>query len=169
MATFDAFYEDYIDFKNYVNDILNSKFKNIVENAEKTLYVRRENKVDENVERQTILEKKVQNLSEENKHLRTEVESYKKVIQLLTIEKSNVTNSWQYVFFFSIWVFFHEHSRITGLQGKGEGISFTPHYHFHPLDRHLGISRAITAGSSPLHIASSRARTGNFLSPSASR
>ena len=27
------------------------------------------------------------------------------------------------VFFFSIWVFFHEHSRITGLQGKGEGIS----------------------------------------------
>ena len=66
-------------------------------NAEKTLYVRRESKVDENVERRTILEKKVQNLSEENKHLRTEVESYKKVIQLLTTEKSNVTNSWQYV------------------------------------------------------------------------
>ena len=36
-------------------------------------------------------------LSEENKHLRTEVESYKNVIQLLTTEKSNVTNSWQYV------------------------------------------------------------------------
>ena len=32
-----------------------------------------------------------------------------------------------YIFFFSIWVFFHEHSRITGLQGKGEGISLTPH------------------------------------------
>ena len=31
--------------------------------------------------------------------------------------------------FFSIWVFFHEHSQITGLQGKGEGISLTPHYH----------------------------------------
>ena len=97
MATFDAFYEDYIDFKNYVNDILNSKFKNIEENAEKTLYVKRESKVDENVEKQTILEKKVQNLSKENKHLRTEVESYKKVIQLLTTVKSNVTNSWQYV------------------------------------------------------------------------
>ena len=97
MATFDAFYEDYIDFKNYVNDILNSKFKNIVENAEKTLYVSSESKVDENVVRQTILEKKVQDLSEENKHLRTEVESYKKVIQLLITEKSNVTNSWQYV------------------------------------------------------------------------
>ena len=55
-------------------------------------------------------------------------------------------------FFFSMWVFFHEHSRITGLQGKGEGISLTPHYHFHPLHRHLDINRAITAESSPLHI-----------------
>ena len=26
--------------------------------------------------------------------------------------------------FFSIWVFFHEHSQITGLQGNGEDISF---------------------------------------------
>ena len=38
-----------------------------------------------------------------------------------------------YIFF--MWVFFHEHSRITGLQGKGEGISLTPHYHFHTLHR----------------------------------
>ena len=36
-------------------------------------------------------------------------------------------------FFFSIWVFFHEHSRFTGQQGKGEGIYLTPLYHFHPL------------------------------------
>ena len=50
-------------------------------------------------------------------------------------------------FLFSMSVFFHEHSRITGLQGKGEGISPTPHYHFHPLHRHLDISRAITAES----------------------
>ena len=71
--------------------------------------------------------------------------------------------------FFSMWVFFHEHSRITGLQGKREGISLTPHYHFHPLHRHLDISQAITAESSPLHIASSRTRTGNLWFPSASR
>ena len=71
--------------------------------------------------------------------------------------------------FFSIWVFSHDHSRITGLQGKGEGISLTPHYHFHPLHRHLDISRAITAESSPLHIASSRTRTGKLWFPSASR
>ena len=59
-------------------------------------------------------------------------------------------------FFFSTWVFFHEHSRITGLQGKGEGISSTPYYHFHPLHSHLYISRAITAESSSLHLAYSR-------------
>ena len=56
-------------------------------------------------------------------------------------------------FFFSMWVFFHEHSRITGLKGKREGISLTPHYHFRLLHRHLDISEAITAESSPLHIA----------------
>ena len=64
--------------------------------------------------------------------------------------------------FFSKWVFFHEHSRMTGLQGKGEDISLTPHYHIHPLRRHLDISWVITAESSPLHMVSSRTRTGNF-------
>ena len=64
--------------------------------------------------------------------------------------------------FFFIWVFFHNHSRITGYQGKGEGISLTPHYHHHPLHRHLDISQAITAESSPLHISSSRTWTGNL-------
>ena len=58
---------------------------------------------------------------------------------------------------------------MTGLQGKGEGIPLTPHYHFCPLHRHLDISRAITADSSPLHIASSRTRTANLWFPSASR
>ena len=70
--------------------------------------------------------------------------------------------------FFSIWVFFHNHSRITGLQGKGKGIPLTPHYDFHPLHRHLDINRGITADSSPLHIGSSRTRTGKLWIPSAS-
>ena len=59
----------------------------------------------------------------------------------------------KYQIFFPMWVFFHEHSRITELQGKAKGISLTPYYHFHPLHRHLDISRAITAESSPLRIA----------------
>ena len=73
------------------------------------------------------------------------------------------------IIIFSVWVFFHEHSRITGLQGKGEGISLSPHYHFHPLHRHLNISRAVTSESLPLRIASSRTRAGNLWFPSASR
>ena len=68
-----------------------------------------------------------------------------------------------FVFVFFIWVFFHEHARFTGQQGKGEGISLTPLYHFHPLHRHLDISRAITALSSPLHIAGSRTRKRKSL------
>ena len=85
------------------------------------------------------------------------------------IDKILIVLSFFYFLFFSIWVFFHEHSRFTGQQGKGEGIYLTPLYHFHPLHRHLDISRAITAESSPLHIAGSRTRTGNLWFPSASR
>ena len=90
---------------------------------------------------------------------------------ILMILKSNAFRfgNEYFFFFFSIWVLFHEHSRFTGQQGKGEGIYLTPLYHFHPLHRHLDISRAITAESSPLHIAGSRTRTGNLWLPSASR
>ena len=70
--------------------------------------------------------------------------------------------------FFSIQVFFHEHSRFTGQQEKGEAISLTTLYHFHLLHRCLDISRAITTGRSPLHIGSSRTRTGNLSFSSAS-
>ena len=65
--------------------------------------------------------------------------------------------------FFSICVFFHEHSPFTGQQGKGEGISITSLDKFHSLRRHFEISRAITIESSPLHIASSRTQTGKPL------
>ena len=66
------------------------------------------------------------------------------------------------------WVFFLEHSRFTGQQVKKEAISLSPLYHFHPLYRHLDISRAVIAESSPLHIASSRTRTGNLWFSNAS-
>ena len=54
-----------------------------------------------------------------------------------------------FITFSSIWVFFRNHSRVTGLQAKRKGISLTPHYHFHPLHRHLDINWAITTESSP--------------------
>ena len=64
--------------------------------------------------------------------------------------------------YFSVWVFFHEHSRFTGQQVKGEAISLKALYHFYPLHRHLDISRLITAESSPLHIARNWTQPGNF-------
>ena len=68
-------------------------------------------------------------------------------------------------FFFSFSIcffFFHKHSRFTGQQGKREDIYLTPLYHLYQLHRHLDISRAVTAESSPQHIASSRTRTQNL-------
>ena len=88
------------------------------------------------------------------------------VLVLLTLR---MYSKFFFFFFLSIWVFFHEHSRFTGQQEKGEGIYLTPLYHFHPLHGHLDISRAIAAESSPLHIAGSRTRTGSLWFPSASR
>ena len=47
--------------------------------------------------------------------------------------------------FFSIWVFFNNHLRITGLQGKGESVSLAPHHHLDPLRRRLGIGQMVPA------------------------
>ena len=57
---------------------------------------------------------------------------------------------------FSIWIFFREYSRFTGQQKKGEAIFLYPFYPFHSLHRQLDISQFITAGSSPMRIASTR-------------
>ena len=64
--------------------------------------------------------------------------------------------------FFSIWVFFHEQSRFTGYQGKGDAIPLTLSYHFHPVHRYLDINWTITEESSPQHITSSGIRTGSL-------
>ena len=85
---------------------------------------------------------------------------YKTVMSKANVKiKRMMSTKWTFFFYLG---FFHEHSLFTGQQGKGEGIFLTPLYHFQPLHRHLDISRAITAESSPLHIASSRTRTGNL-------
>ena len=42
-----------------------------------------------------------------------------------------------------------------------EAITLTPLFHFHRLDRHSDISRAIATESSPPYIASSRSQTWN--------
>ena len=59
-----------------------------------------------------------------------------------------------FLFFFSLWVFFHEHLRFTGQQGKWEAISFNSSLQLLPASqtfRHF----PRTAQSSLLYIASS--------------
>ena len=70
-----------------------------------------------------------------------------------------IINKFSLVFFF-ILDFFHKHSRFTGEQEKGDAISLISLYHVHPLYRNLDISRAISAESSPLYIASSQTWIG---------
>ena len=57
------------------------------------------------------------------------------------------------IFFFFYLGFLSRTFTIHRTAGEGEAISLSPLYHFHLLHRHLDISRAITAESSPLHIA----------------
>ena len=71
--------------------------------------------------------------------------------------------------FFSIWVFFHKHSRFTGLQGKEEANSVTAFCYLHSFRGDLDINRAITIESSPLSIVGSRPRMGNLWFLRASR
>ena len=68
------------------------------------------------------------------------------------------------------WFYFYFYLFLSGFSltnihdsqdGRGRGKP-CPLYHFHPLHRHLDISRAITAESSPLHKASSWTRIGNL-------
>ena len=85
------------------------------------------------------------------------------IIQIIRTRQRRVT----FILFFSFFSYLGFLSRpFTNHRtaGEGEGNSLTPHYHFRPLHRHLDISRAITVGSSPLRIASSRTRTGNISS-----
>ena len=97
-------------------------------------------------------------------HQRT---SHTNLDQFLTLTDNFMVVSFFFFFFFfffflAIEVFFHDHSRITELQEKREGIYLTPHYHFHPIHRHLDISQVITEDNSPLHIGSSRTQAGRL-------
>ena len=72
-------------------------------------------------------------------------------------------------FFFFCLGFFSRTLTIHRTAGEGEAFCLTPLYHFHLLQRHLDISWAIIAESSPLHRASSRTQTGSLWFPNASR
>ena len=66
--------------------------------------------------------------------------------KLLKIKSQNLVDQISNVFF-SIWVFFYEHSWSTGQQWKEETITLALLYHFDLFPRHLDIRRTITADS----------------------
>ena len=92
--------------------------------------------------------------------------SYVIRMSLVCTRMSSVCHS--YVFFFYLGFLSQPFTNHT-TAGEEGGHVITPHYHFHPLHRHLNINRVITAERSPLHIGSSWTRTVNHCLPSASR
>ena len=74
--------------KNYANELLNSKFNNIVEKIERELKCIQNKNLCYNIKQKNLQEKR-KKLSEENAYLKAEVKSYEKVIQVITNKKAN--------------------------------------------------------------------------------
>ena len=87
----------------------------------------------------------------------------------------SICKHWTSINFFSClgkkkFLFFLSHDIHDSHESRGKGRPFfIPLYRFHPLHKHLHISRVITVGSSRLHMTSGRIRTGNLWFPSANR
>ena len=79
----------------------------------------------------------------------------------MTFEEEFIISKFWSFFFFSFL------SQFTGQQGKGNAIFLIPLYLFYMLHSNLDSNWAITATSSPLHIASNHTRTENLWFPSA--
>ena len=73
MSLFDAFYEDCIDFKNYIRDILDARYANVA--AENKL-VSDEKESNFWTTKLATLEERINALSKENEHLKGEIDSY---------------------------------------------------------------------------------------------
>ena len=86
---FDTFFDDYIDFKNYIRDILDAKYTNVA--AENKFLSGKKESYSWTMKLATLEEKinALSKLSKGNEHLKGEVESYQKVIQLLATKTSN--------------------------------------------------------------------------------
>ena len=96
MSLFDAFYEDCIDFKNYIRDILDARYANVA--AENKL-VSDEKESNFWTTKLATLEERINALSKENEHLKGEIDSYQKFVQLIANETSNKidNNVWKTV------------------------------------------------------------------------
>ena len=81
MSLLDTFYQDYMDFKNHIRDILDARYTNVAAENELVSYSW--------TIKLATLEEKINALLKEDEHLKGEIESYQKVIQLMATETSN--------------------------------------------------------------------------------
>ena len=93
---FDVFYDDNIDFKNYINDTLKTNYYNYTIDkllAEETeeIQLQQQQKNDENINI-TELKEIVQSLTRENESLKQENKTFLKVIELMHKKDDNGTN-----------------------------------------------------------------------------
>ena len=78
LELFNIFYDDYIEYKRYVNDVI----KNISSNKE--LGIRFENETKSQQSKIKLLQQEIQTLKNENEDLKEENRSHLKIIELLS-------------------------------------------------------------------------------------
>ena len=87
MSTFDTFYEDYIEFKHYVDHFLETL------NFNKELDIQPLAQTENKTENKKDIEDKILELQEVNEQLRNENKTLYKILVVLHENKSNVKNT----------------------------------------------------------------------------
>ena len=97
LEMFETFYEDYIDFKRYMNDVINSikDIKKMNNENDKYLNTIHNNNIE--VSNNKMLNDKIASLIEENEKLKNDNSRQLKVIENLSIYRNSDENSWKVV------------------------------------------------------------------------
>ena len=95
LEMFETLYEDYIDFKRYMNDVINSikDIKKMNNENDKYLNTIHNNNIE--VSNNKMLNDKIASLIEENEKLKNDNSRQLKVIENLSIYRNSDENSWK--------------------------------------------------------------------------
>lgn len=95
LKTFDTFYDDYIEFKYYVDDIMKNLHKElgIIKTFNKELDIQTTSQENATNDKKEDLDEKIQHLQETNKQLQNENKTLYRIIDLLHDTKNTVGNT----------------------------------------------------------------------------